>query len=277
MERNNFSQQPNQQGNTSGNNQNSGTHLIKPFHYENQKQQPQQQGYAGQNAYGNFAMGQFTPQVSCGNPIMNPMSMAQQKHQMDMNSKYVDADIAMRLKQFEYNQKEHFERFKTEMVIKRLNTIEENRQKRELSNRAVFKNSEGKLCFEIITPDGEHIMSRPVIQKTNMKMRLFYSSIPDYDAKYAEISWDGLKEPILLAGDKLSEKGFAKLLIQSGVSIQISREQKKDFVSLALAYLIENATWKEVPYTTGWNLMSDNTWIFETDTKKTLEGMFNAV
>lgn len=235
----------------------------------------------GNNPQQQPCYGQYPQQQSCYGQYMQQQPYYGnnlQQSQIDaVQMKYLDADLKDRINAREHERKKELEFLKNELQKKRIETMEENRKKRDLLTHAVFQNSEGKMCHEIIAPDGKYDMSRPIIQKSHLHMTIFVSSLMEPEEKYAHVEWDGSTRPLVLEGTGFSEKGFLKLLGKNGIAVCISRSQKENFVALVFDYLVDNAAYREVPHTTGWNLLTTGEWIFERDPSKTLRGMFHVL
>lgn len=195
--------------------------------------------------------------------------------------KLVEHQAKSQLKQAEIAQeyfcKEKLEEKKFFLKEMQMEKAEEMRQRRELITYGISENSEGFLCREMFSPEGKMKCVKPISKARNIALKVFFCSQDELNVRVYWITWEGQKEGILLLEERATPDAVSKEFAKRGFAIQTSREYKKNLNELVLAYLVHHAEWEELPYSFGWNRMSDGKWIFAAEDCTTMEEMLGYV
>lgn len=120
-----------------------------------------------------------------------------------------------------------------------------------LTEYTVFEDLAGFLCLEIQYPNGEHVITEPVINCFHMRAHLLCKA-DDKKAIVCIISLNDFTDKLILLNKNICSEGFKERLSKKEISIYVS-EYKKDLVAeMVFMYLMRYATVSELPDDVGW-------------------------
>ncbi|HCA20135.1 MAG TPA: hypothetical protein DEO40_05610 [Treponema sp.] len=144
------------------------------------------------------------------------------------------------------------------------------RQTEEMTS-AVICDSAHRLCREISIPNQKPYLSKPIFDFSDPKFVRFVS-VGAAGNYVIELSAVGLKTPVLFLDDDLdSPKKMKRKLVKSGIFIRAPRRSIDETICQLIAFIIRNAEDREIPWTTGWNIVREH-FVFVTDKSETLIG-----
>lgn len=168
-----------------------------------------------------------------------------------------------------YEMRKSLEDQKCQMALKRDEALHNRKINREMAQVAIFEDSDGFLCQEIIFPDGKKLYSKPIVNKPNLQMICLYAM--DSDDVVAIVGIDGFDDKIILGGKFFDAVGLWKMLQSKGVVIGVCREKKKQIIELIFAYLVDHAKKRKLPSSLGW-YQTEQGWMFAAKASQTMLG-----
>lgn len=148
---------------------------------------------------------------------------------------------------------------KSEIAEKRDEAIFARKIKREMAVLSAFKNGDGFICVQMTMPDGTAIYTPPVLKVRGLKMVVLDDPVGS-DTRVL-VSWEDVKEHIILSGKQLCADGMRRALEKHGVVIVAGRDRKKEMAELVFAFLYESAIHVQMPSILGWSHTEEG-WFF---------------
>lgn len=170
----------------------------------------------------------------------------------------------------EYDRKLDYLKAETASKEYLMNRKEEMKMQREMITYGISENCEGFLCKEQFSAEGKLVGYKKICNKKHLRMEQFFTMEEEEIIYY--ICWeDCLKgQGIYLRREKLTPDELALVLTKAGISIQTSRDYKRNLLELVIVYLLQHSKNIELPKTFGWNKMSEG-WQWISDGTITME------
>ena len=160
----------------------------------------------------------------------------------------------------------------TEKTREKLRIRDEFKTKNILRFVTIVRNLSGEILIGMTDPDYRVIRTRPLLDAKNLHAEILFAH--QCKRRVLNIKWDN-DQLFLLEDDEQLLKHFEKGLLKKGVNIFASRTILKEAEKALLSDLITHASEKEIPRFRGWNLMSDEHWVFAKDPLQIMEVIIN--
>lgn len=164
----------------------------------------------------------------------------------------------------DYQQKSALYNQNVQAQMIRDETIEKNRENRELAKMVAYEDGNGFICIEKFYPDGRRHSSTPLINAAHLKVA--YVEDRDSTSRIYVITWDGHGYEVI----PNNARAFSKRLDELGISILVGRDRKLTVAESILGFLNSKATTIRLPKYKGWNKTEDG-WHFVNDGEETIE------
>ena len=198
--------------------------------------------------------------------LAKAVALKQQEHQNRMEEEQLKHCLALEKQQFEQL-----------CFLERQEKREESLAKRELRTFSIVENSAGFICKELIDANGKTIGLNPICHSRNLRARKFFCDRYYDFPELLQVTWEGCISPLLFVLDDLDSSKAISVLQRNGCRFCGLRSDKTEICEQILAFLIRNASVKELPFAYGWNLLG-NKWQWVSDEDMTMEeAMRNAL
>ena len=174
---------------------------------------------------------------------------------------------AAALKQQEHQNRMEEQMYDQFLFFERLEKKEEAHAKRELRTFGIVLNYAGLLCKELIDANGKTIGLKPICHSRNVKsMIMFCDKYYDFP-EILHVSWEGCTSPVLFVMEEDLDSGkVISKLQRNGCRFSGLRSDKSEMHEQIIAYLIQNASVKEIPFAHGWYKSKESwKWISENE------------
>lgn len=191
---------------------------------------------------------------------INPSQTAIDKMAIDNN----DAWNKSLLMSQDYQQKLDLNNQKAQLQMRHEETIEKNRENRELESVAAFENENGFICIMKCNPGRKPKPSPPLINALHLKA-IHIVDIDDIYRIYV-ITWDGHGFEVI----QNNARAFSKRLDELGIPILVGRDRKLSVAEAILGFLNSKAETRKMHRFKGWN-MTEKGWHFVEENEQTID------
>lgn len=155
-----------------------------------------------------------------------------------------------------------------ERRLRMMETVEKNREWRELTTESLVEDSEGRICIMRVKPDGERTISQPVMNISQVSAEIFFAVKCPQRVVY--IKWRENQKGFFMDFDA-EPKVMAKRLRQTGVMFQVPKDKCAAFYDMLYSHVMGLAAVREIPRCFGWNKLGSGNWAFANARVLTME------
>lgn len=148
---------------------------------------------------------------------------------------------------------------------------------RDTKHPVIFESGSGKISYYF---DNGRTTSRPttLIEVDAFTATMYVStSMHGNSYRVLSITWrkNNQYKSIFIPITENGVPNFHKILNAHGLKLQTSGRKQKELASALLNYCMNIEAKVELPYSFGWNLQSDGTWVFATENDLTMSQLLN--
>ena len=159
--------------------------------------------------------------------------------------------------------------FKEYVEEKKAEGIERRKRNRENSCIKICEDSEGALCIETFYPEGDPVISKPILSGTYYRMWQFYGA--ETKRCVILIASKDMKNPMIF-DEQVENQKFVQKLTQAGQTFLVGHDRRKSVAELVLAFLYSQAQEKVIGDHYGWN-RTGTKWFWVEDEKTCIDGL----
>ena len=173
-------------------------------------------------------------------------------------------------KDLEHGRKIDLLQTKTACEIEKKQAVAELKQQRELAITNIAMLGDG-FIYELVMIGSNVSGGKLVCFAKNLQLTKFYAC-----GRPETIFWLNWEDDfVIIKGESFCPAELRKQLLQRGIAIHASRNNMQSLTEHFFAYLIRNQVKTELPWSTGWNRVSNGIWRFVKQGEENLKEMLN--
>lgn len=180
----------------------------------------------------------------------------------------VQANNDRQLAAQKFAQEQQLQQQQEERQLRIMETIEKNRERRELTTESFVEDSDGKIRIMRVKPDGESTISQPVINISRISSEILVAA--KCPLRFVHVKWRENPKGAYMDADATS-KVLAKRLRQAGVMFEVPKDKCTALYDLLHSHVMGSAVVREIPRCFGWNKMCSGNWVFANARALTME------